>query len=162
MALKDANLIPFEVKQRQFLKDVFFTLPMGYMRISLFGINAPAAIFQWIFWHLDSFPFKHHSIIKILNFHKRFEAKNEFICQRGIVILPEINMFTFISLLLRIRSRFTCRCRLFGEITNSFISYETFELTMLAHHLFFLYFPVTPYISVWSQRNRSSVIRPDR
>lgn len=48
MALKDANLIPFEVKQRQFLKGVFCNLPMGYMRISLFGINAPAVTVQWI------------------------------------------------------------------------------------------------------------------
>lgn len=142
MALKDANLIPFEVKQKQFLKEVFCNLPTGYMHISLFGINAPAAIVQWIWWHLDSFPFKHHSIIKILNFHKRFEAKNEFICQRGIVILPEINLFTFISLLLRIRSRFTCRCRLFFEMTNSFNSNETFELTMLKRHLFFTCFTI--------------------
>jgi len=49
-------------------------------------------------------------------------------------------MFTFISLLLRIRSRFTCRCRWFVEITNSFISYENFELTTLRRHLFFLFY----------------------
>lgn len=42
MALKDANLIPFEVKQRQFLKEVFCNLPTEYMRIS------PAATVQWI------------------------------------------------------------------------------------------------------------------
>lgn len=49
MALKDANLIPFEPKQRQFLKEVFCSLPKGCMHILVFGITAPADIFEWIF-----------------------------------------------------------------------------------------------------------------
>ena len=95
------------------------------------------------FWHLDSYPLEHHFIIKILVLRKLFRGKNEFICRRGKVILPEINMFTFISLLLRIRNRFTCRCRLFFEITNSFISNETFELTMFLFSLFHLFHDIS-------------------
>ena len=108
--------------------------------ILLFEINASFAILYFKgFLHLHSYPIEHHSIIKILILDKLFRGKKRFICRRGKLILPEINLFTFISLLLRIRSRFTCRCRLFFGMTNSFISNETFELTMLNSPLFSLF-----------------------
>lgn len=65
MALENANSIPFELKQRQFLNYEAVVLKSSErMHILLFEINT-AAIFQRIFWHLDSFPIEYHSIIKI-------------------------------------------------------------------------------------------------
>lgn len=49
MALKDANLIPFQLRQRQFLKEVFCSLPKGYKHNILFEIIKPADTFQWVF-----------------------------------------------------------------------------------------------------------------
>ena len=140
MALENANSILFEFKQRRFFK-------LWGRRFEDFRKEAHFTVWNKHiirniskdFWHLDSYPVEHHSIIKILILDKLFRPKNEFTYRRGIVILPEINLFTFISLLLRIRSRFTCRCRLFFEITNSFISNETFELTMFKRRVFFLF-----------------------
>lgn len=153
MALKDANLIPFQIRQRQFLKEVFLKLSERmHAQHTVWNNQTEPTTFNGFFWHLGSFPIRHHSIIKILNFHKRFQVENEFICQRGIVVLPEINMFTFISLLLRIRNRFTCPFGLF-VVHNQFIYFVwNFQANDVNAQFILLILHVTRWIPDWSQR----------
>lgn len=150
----------FNSNNRQFLKEGCFEV---YRKDAHFTVcnNHTADVFHWI-WHLNSFPIEHHSIIKILNFHKQIQGKNEFVCQRGIVFLPEINMFTFISLLLRISSRFTCQW--WWLVAHSQFIYFVWSLRVNDVNVqFILILPMTrSIIAVWVLEKSSSLIGIER